>query len=736
MSSRSLIRALDGYFGGSVESSDFFPLAESFLASHGTMALILSMTFDVNDNLNRCYQEHVAGNDELEIKFIEVLGVLCPVFSLDATCQWVNLYIKPAFDTGVSLQFVHRAKEFLTKLAVVRDTDDSKLFELRKQVSTMVISGVVKRYLDEEHLLIKDKCIEWIKGAGENVSMVLASEYQNVCSRYHLVCLISLLKSEVVVCEPLWSMLLTSLEVDMSELVVNGLMQIVIRGIPYLKSDACWPRIMAAVVKMGNWANATPKPGSWTALPPDTYNGTINAHLVEYLTTLLYGMVPFQVMEVARGDVDNIRHELAYAMLSTPSLDQLRNIFKHLYVHPLMVLELSAVPFSWVDGDISVACVSLNPEIGHLNGIGTLPLSRAISQTLIGGLCMDMSRKSRIMEDNLDESDLQMFTDHQHIFISGNSGGTISTIDTELPHTKSDYQLQELLLAKNQLAFVFYLRSLADQRLEEADRYRTLAAMKPTPVVSVEPVPLSEPLNKVISELKQTHEKYEECATKLAEAQTRLDSSERALSRMLTVVVPAKTAEINHMANRIEELEAALANTYITEKTKTLVPDPLRDLSSEWIEEAYNYKGEIVRLNHERAELVAANLALKENIGQLELTITHRVDEAKLDLRETIDGYVKHFERRIDHLTATIKKYEQVVEDRNSRIAVLLSAKPFLIPGVTPLGKRNEDLEANEFQGRGGAGAASNQPEPASEHPTIQQPILRGRGGYQKRKKM
>lgn len=680
MSSRTLIRALDGYFSRALQESEFYEVVEQFHAKHNTMNLIATMSFDINNELLKCYNEYVAGDDSLELRFIEVLGTLCRVFSVKATQKWVELYIKPAFDTGVDLRFIKRAKEFLAKLVVILPTPDPELLKLRHSVAKMVITNILKVYLEDERGVIKDQCITWLQGVvglqpdnGDLLS-VLSTEFRVVNLRYGLVLLISALEPSIVVHDPLWSALLCLLEADLSKAVVDGVLQIVTKAIPFVTDTKDWNRIMASVVKRINWgqfvndyAKLVEKRTQWLIAAADMIEGD-SGDATAYLATMLYGLNPRKFLAVAGGDVGPIKQELAYQLTRSPDLAWLEQLATHMVVHPQLV-DGSVKPWAWVkDKDIAATCFSLChwfPEAQqHL--MPTLePIKSAADDT--------------------------MFEDHEKIF----TGSTTvpATPDTSVvlgDSEKSDYRLQELLLVRNQLSFVKYLKQIADTKLAEARKQPNEIPIKITPVVAKAMSPsspsssdpkLTVDVTEIVSRLQLLQTDNSTLKQELQDAHDKLDSVQTSYKKLCEEDIPQKNATIERLNDRLEELQGVAEIPQQLQTTLVPGPKELQQDESSWLEELDTVKNENLQLLQQQGELEARVKQLEKELLEAQSSETAKVEAAKEEVRKTIFEYLNQYEKRIEELQAAVRKFQAVVADRDAKIAQLLMLQPIRIPG-------------------------------------------------------
>ena len=190
----------------------------------------------------------------------------------------------------------------------------------------------------------------------------------------------------------------------------------------------------------------------------------------------------------------------------------------------------------------------------------------------------------------------------------------------------------------------------------------------------------------------------------------------------------------------------------------------------------FELKGEILYLNEKITTLVREAESAQNSTETMSKTFETRLAASKLDMNEGLSSYTSQYEKKIQELSTMILKYESLLDEKNSKIFQLSSTKPISIPGTPATFGRNSSgairmagrtsrASTSEFNGIYDTNERSNssvdsinspppgplqrnlygssnpnsQPRPISGPnavPGLQpQPIVKGRGGYQKRSK-
>lgn len=232
-------------------------------------------------------------------------------------------------------------------------------------------------------------------------------------------------------------------------------------------------------------------------------------------------------------------------------------------------------------------------------------------------------------------------------------------------------------------------------------------------------------------------------------------------------ILPEKEREIDELQYKLKALEISTdsprthhsANDYFDAATPN---SGNNSRVNEQEEQIYRLNSEITMLNDRNSRL-SEELARLQHLYEYALKNHEtRLSSAKLDLNESVNAFTALYEKKIQELNTTILKYEGILEDRNAKIMQLLTSKPISIPGSstpleqgpTPVLLNRSSFSRNMYQdytemydtsaklSSASVNSASTPPGAPLGHSsrtgsTVSQtaPIIRGRGGYQKRSK-
>ncbi|KAG2734403.1 hypothetical protein G9P44_002409 [Scheffersomyces stipitis] len=211
----------------------------------------------------------------------------------------------------------------------------------------------------------------------------------------------------------------------------------------------------------------------------------------------------------------------------------------------------------------------------------------------------------------------------------------------------------------------------------------------------------------------------------------------------------------------------------------------------------YSLKEELLLVSDKNQKLAAELAKAQDMYESIVRTYENKLSSSKFDLNENVNSFTAHFEKKIQELSTTILRYEALLEEKNSKIMQLSSSKPISIPGAASSGVNtiynrssksttripSTPGDINDMhgeKGRSNSSLESGTPPPSrvpigvQQHPSqqsqftyphlnqvgahappqppaaiprfsanlvptvgtsSQQPIIRGRGGYQKRSK-
>lgn len=364
-----------------------------------------------------------------------------------------------------------------------------------------------------------------------------------------------------------------------------------------------------------------------------------------------------------------------------------------------------------------------------------------------------------------------------------------------------EFYQRELLLCKNELEFTIYMKYLnklnyIKSKAQMAEISRQLAhVLKDVP----ENVQQPEKHQSLILSLEELQAKSRAALTDSKAEAARLSERVTELQKKFDVVTnqlsdsqhenKALRDELEAYKSSLKDLEVELNHLKLEQATSSVkpvaeppereitrtpeTPNPLIPRSEEELQ-SVRTDLEIARSNYS-----ALQRELKDLEEKMDLTVRgyeKQVTGLKLDLGGTVRDQVRHYERKIQELNATIMRYATSIEEKNNMIVQLSTSKPIKIPGgrdmkearASPVKPRNIPVPTRQnrnlefgtpdqrpgrnmqdfFETRSSSGSlirssTSNQlvqpntrPQAVLRLPTTQSiPIIKGRGGYQKRSK-
>jgi hypothetical protein len=377
---------------------------------------------------------------------------------------------------------------------------------------------------------------------------------------------------------------------------------------------------------------------------------------------------------------------------------------------------------------------------------------------------------------------------------------TRSNTDTE-KHSGSalDFYHRELLLLKNELEFCSYMKYInkfnyikLKMKLKKQFLQPALDQASDKNIDSV--TNLNKSMTDLVSNLKKFESEHHLETSKLISRLQELQQENKLLQDQLSdlnddynslnscyisnakEVIPQKDYEIDNLKNRLVELDELLkvmeSNKESGQSLETSKPKDTTQINMD--DEVFQLNQEIINIRDQNNKLCEQLKAVQEQNDTAIRTFESRQEAIKLEARESINSYIKHYDKKIEQLSTTILKYEGLLEEKNNRILQFTSSKPISIPQSSigtsiPSNDVTDILEINRegfsssdsfYSHLDGHGSRTSPQGNATPHtqtglqfpfpdyvsgsrPTNnvnttnaqQQPILRGRGGYQKRSK-
>ncbi|KAK6454561.1 Hamartin protein-domain-containing protein [Scheffersomyces xylosifermentans] len=301
---------------------------------------------------------------------------------------------------------------------------------------------------------------------------------------------------------------------------------------------------------------------------------------------------------------------------------------------------------------------------------------------------------------------------------------------------------------------------------------------------------------KLTERLILVQEENSELKSRLDELTGENKSINGSFTTLVNEVVPEKDYEIECLKMKLKDLEL---NNEASREIVASPDSTDYDISHNSIQKATNgdlseQEKKIYTLKEDILMLQEKNLRLSQDLSiahelyeSMVKNYENKISSSKLDLNENLSAFTSHYEKKIQELSTTILRFEALLEEKNSRILQLSSSKPISIPTSSNYGSRGSrgpsrvpiaspgELDHHDEKGRSNSSLESNTPPPAGHAPisvmqnppvlnnphfqqsqsqgipplnsrissgiiptvgSLQQPpIIRGRGGYQKRSK-
>lgn len=257
-----------------------------------------------------------------------------------------------------------------------------------------------------------------------------------------------------------------------------------------------------------------------------------------------------------------------------------------------------------------------------------------------------------------------------------------------------------------------------------------------------------------------------------------LDSN---LHHSIQVVLPEKEFEVNRLKTKLRELEQM--NETLNQENLVAEKNTLKETKhldetqasstfklSEQEKQIYNLKNDILMLNDKNLKISQELIKAQDLYDAAIKSYESKLSSSKGDLSKNISTFTSQYERRIQELSAITLKYEGLLDEKNSRIAQFSTSKPIEINNtkyndatkamsdksydmsIPQVARNNASQESYELESKGREtptsveGMYSGQPDHAPLHQNyissshfppqaVVTPIVRGRGGIQKRSK-
>ncbi|RLV95621.1 Tuberous sclerosis 1 protein [Spathaspora sp. JA1] len=277
----------------------------------------------------------------------------------------------------------------------------------------------------------------------------------------------------------------------------------------------------------------------------------------------------------------------------------------------------------------------------------------------------------------------------------------------------------------------------------------------------------------LVSRLDKLQIDKEELVQKFESMNLEYKIESKKLKELVDVVIPEKDFEIVNLQMKLNNIQDQLQQ--LETKLESVTVEDNRELEKniQTQEDLINkLKSELNLITEKHNQVVLELSKSQESLDSMNKKYEHKLTNSKLNLNENLNSFTSQYERKIQELTTTILKYEHLLEEKNGKIIQLSSSKPISIPSY----RRSNSYNFEQHTERSHSSSESSsppsqhhqhhhphppapivnyshyQPQPLQAPPpphavrtnsmatvasssTQQVPIMRGRGGYQKRSK-
>ncbi|RCK66671.1 Tuberous sclerosis 1 [Candida viswanathii] len=285
---------------------------------------------------------------------------------------------------------------------------------------------------------------------------------------------------------------------------------------------------------------------------------------------------------------------------------------------------------------------------------------------------------------------------------NGTSGEDIVTTNpiqmsrNSINATAIDFYQRELLLYKNELEFSSYMKHLNKfhyLKLRQNDvtgnkagevsgpeEFRGLLEQTKNQLVN-----LSDEYNReretLVSRLQEISAERDELLRKLDDESARISSEAEKYVQLTTEIVPAKDYEIETLKLKLVALEKELKGLQMSSKEAdhnghTAEADGVDPDSSAVYELRTKLQSANERYYQTTQELRSSHEAYEKMVKKYE----DKLATSKLSLHDNLNAFTREHEKKIQELSTTLLKYENLLEERNAKILQLSSSKPISIP--------------------------------------------------------
>lgn len=322
-----------------------------------------------------------------------------------------------------------------------------------------------------------------------------------------------------------------------------------------------------------------------------------------------------------------------------------------------------------------------------------------------------------------------------------------------------DFYQRELLILKNELEFSSYMKHLIRHnyvrtriRLNKVLKEHATNNDPQHETFAVTQSALEEAVRQLQSEKDQLNIKHRQEKVEIVNELLRLRDENDSLKQNLGILTDEQSTSqdaVKSLKHQLSEVQSQLEHlqvgqTQVREDLPPTPPPPPAPPVEQKPDPTIPLRGEILVLEHQNKQLSKQVDALTQ---QLESTVTKyeaQLSASKHAIDDEVRKYIVHYERRAQEYSNALLKFESLIEDKDARIMQLQTSKPISIPTqaarvsqpdiFSPKGYKftRHPSDMGDLESKDRSNSSVDSEAPAKNAPP---PIVRGRGGYQKRSK-
>lgn len=159
------------------------------------------------------------------------------------------------------------------------------------------------------------------------------------------------------------------------------------------------------------------------------------------------------------------------------------------------------------------------------------------------------------------------------------------------------------------------------------------------------------------------------------------------LDDLIKKVIPNKNEEIFNLNNKLTDistdykiLEKKLDGLNVQEHKTSHDDTPSYNVEKHE-QEVFQLKAENNLLNDQNNKLIKSIQELEENMKRMEKSVDSKIKSNRNEVAYQLNTVANQYEKKIQELSSMIIKYETLIEEKNVKIAQLSTSRPISIPG-------------------------------------------------------